>query len=432
MCKLPPNHHIPSGLYISDEVVSEAASRFGTPIYLYDDTTLHQCWDLLSASLPENTVIYYSVKANPNVTIIDRFRQLEAHFEIASLGELMATACAGVAPSEIIFVGPGKSPRELEYAVRRGLEAIVAESKREVRDLQILSDVLDLRTRVALRVNPGFGRGSLAMGGATQFGMDPTTALSILLNAGNYDKLDLIGIHGYLGARILDWRVICEHSRLILEIADDLQQKSGVEFSFIDIGGGFGIPCYKKEQSLDLEALRIGLTELADQYCREHPQTEGIRVESGRFLVGPCGIFVSRVLDVKVSLNQRFVILDGGVNVFGGHDLYLGSRPSPVRVLGRRGDPEAFTLCGPLCTPTDRLAANVCLPKPEVGDLVIFYLAGAYGLTASPGLFLSHGFPSEVLLCNGDLLLIRKPLPLSALLDDQLPGPVLGTLPGVE
>lgn len=420
MVRQPPDKHIPADLQITNEVLVTAANRFGTPLYIYDEMMLRRCWERLTAVLPQRTVVHYSVKANPNIAIINVFGRIGAHFEIASMGELLATSRAGIAPSRVIFVGPGKSRLELEHAARHNLKAIVAESAREVADLESLAAALKVRLRVALRVNPGQGHGTFVMGGPTQFGMEPEVALRILCTADTYSHLDIIGVHGYLGTRVLDWKLLYRHMVIILEHADRLQRESQREFSFVDVGGGFGIPYYEREEALDLESLRSPLVTLFEEYWRKHPGTE-IAVESGRFLVAQAGVFVARVVDVKDSWGQRFVIVDGGINVFGGYDLYGGARPLPIRVVGHEADPpEALTLCGPLCTPMDRLAANILLPVPKPGDLIAFYLAGAYGFTASPGLFLSHGFPCEILLYEGELVEIRRRASYDSLFAEQI------------
>ena len=409
MAKIPPNHHIPRDLSLSDELILQGAKQFGTPMYMYDRYKLEQNWGLLTNHLPDGIKIHYSVKANPSLAIIQTFSQLGANFEVASLGELKAVLRVGVSPSRIIFVGPGKTHSELHYAITRGLNALVGESTREVYDIQTLAQSLGKRTRVALRINPGTGKGMLSMGGPTQFGMEPDAALNVLRVASELTNVEIVGIHGYLGTQILDWRVILEHFRLLLQMSDELQQRSGKPFTFIDLGGGFGIPCYEADQALDLPALRSALSTLFEDYFQKYPTTETVAVESGRFLVGSSGMFVTQVVDIKKNREQYFVILDGGINAFGGHDRYVGSRPMPIRVLDdNKSCQEVLTLCGPLCTPLDRLAASVLLPMPKAGSLVVFYLAGAYGYTASPGLFLSHGFPCEVLATEDRLVLIRR------------------------
>lgn len=409
MSKASPIQHIPSNLSLSDEILKEAASRFGTPLYIYDAHLMQHRWNLLSSILPEDTVVYYSVKANPNIWIIDAFQELGASFEVASAGELTAALRAGVSPTSIIFVGPGKSRQELEDAVARRLGAIVAESRREVKDLQVLSRVRSTKTRVVLRVNPGRGRGMISMGGATQFGMEPHAALDVLINTDRYSNLEIIGLHAYLGTGILDLEVLLRHTHMVLQTADELQRMSGKELEFIDVGGGLGIPYYSGDEAPDWQALTAPLCAVIDEYRQDHPGTDVLAFESGRFLVGPSGVFLTQVLYLKESQGRFFAVLDGGTSVFGGDDPYRGFRPTPVRVLARRVAPShPITLCGPLCTTADRLAVDTLLPVPDVGDLVAFYQAGAYKLTASPGLFLSHGFPCEILMQGDRFRLIRK------------------------
>ena len=409
MARMPPNQHIPTDLTLTDEMLIQGAQQFGTPLYMYDKAKLEENLGLLTGSLPIDVEVHYSVKANPNLAIIRAFADLGASFEVASVGELMAVLRVGVSPSRVIFVGPGKTDAELHYAIKQQLCALVVESPFEVSRVQTLAEQLSEQVRIALRVNPGSGEGMLAMGGPTQFGMESGMALNLLQSAATYSNVKIVGIHGYLGAQILDWRVILAHFGLVLQLADELQQRTGRAFEFIDVGGGFGVPYHERDQALDLDALSTSLSDMICQYRRNYPGTKTLAVESGRFLVGTAGVFITRVIDIKRFGEQLFAILDGGINAFGGHDRYAGSRPTPIRVLG--GDESSLrtlTLCGPLCTPLDRLAAHVRLPMPQIGSLVVFYLAGAYGYTASPGLFLSHGFPCEVLASGGELVLVRR------------------------
>lgn len=419
MYKLPPNQHIPKNL-VGDDTLSEAASKFGTPLYLYDGALMERRWNTLRSFLPKNVIIYYSAKANPNVWIINLFRKLGASCEIASHGELAAALRAGISPSDVIFVGPGKSQYELAHAISQDLAAIVVESRRELEDVQALSRRQKRRTRIALRINPGRGSGSIRMGGITQFGMDVELVLGILKDAFEFIDVEIVGLHAYLGTGILKWEEVFEHTELILQTADYLQEQSNQELTFVDLGGGFGIPYFDRDEETDWNALTEPLTKLLNEYLKKHPQTETVAVESGRFLIGPAGVFLTRVVDVKQVGIKWFVILDGGINIFGGEDRYRGFRPTPSRVVSGEGRKKGpVTLCGPLCTSADRLAVDTLLPIPRIGDLVAFYQAGAYRFTASPGLFLSHGFPCEVLAHDGHLSLIRDRMTPDHFLMDQ-------------
>ena len=408
MSKTPPNHLIPAGT-LSDDWLVRAARRFGTPIYVYDADGIERQWTLLKAGLPDGVDLFYSVKANPSLAVIQKFAKLGAEFEVASSGELAAVRRVGVHPSRVIFVGPGKTEAELRHAVAEGLYALVAESPREVRDVERLAEGRAERVRVVLRINPGPGKGALSTGTVRQFGMEPEAALGVLRSASGLANVEIVGIHGYLGGQILDWKVILEHSRLILQTSENLQRASGREFKFVGLGGGFGIPFHDADQALDLSSLGPALADLVGEYRRRRPETERITVESGRFLAGPSGVFVAGVVEVKRIFDRNFVMLDGGINVFRGYDRTGGLKPTPVRVLGRpEGTPEPLTLCGPLCTVSDRLSVDVLLPMPGIGDLVAYYMAGAYGYSSSPGLLLSHGFPCEVMADGEELALIRR------------------------
>jgi len=213
-------------------------------------------------------------------------------------------------------------------------------------------------------------------------------------------------------------------------MAARMQRSSGERFTVVDMGGGFGVPLYNGEDFLSLGAFSPLLAAAVERYRKVHPWTERLLVESGRFLVAGAGALVTRVVDVKDAGGYRFVILDGGIHALGGRDGYFGARPTPMRVIragpsgecaaqGTKGLSEQ-TFCGPLCTPADRLALRVLTDEARPGDLAVFYVAGAYGLTASAGAFLSRGFPAEVMVRGGEARLIRPALDGGRLLAQQV------------
>lgn len=411
MIRMPPNQHIPKDLALNDDDLAEAVSKFGTPLYLYDGSLIRARWKTLRSLLPKYVTVFYSAKANPNIWVINAFGKLGASCEVASFGELMAALRAGISASDLVFVGPGKSRCELRQAISRGVALVVVESTREIEEIQALSQELVRKTPVALRINPGRGKGSIRMGGITQFGMEAEVALGLLKTAHTLEGIQIVGLHAYLGTGVLDWKHVLAHTKTILQTADRLQRQSGRALSFIDVGGGFGIPYHHRDKPTNWECMKEPIAELLNRYLTAHPQTETIAVESGRFLIGPAGVFLASVLDVKRTKDTWFVILDGGINVFGGDDPYRGFRPPPIRIVGcEREYDQPVTLCGPLCTTADRLATDLVLPMPQQGDVIAFYQAGAYRFSASPGLLLSHGFPREAMVKNGRFFLIRERL----------------------
>jgi diaminopimelate decarboxylase len=424
MTAVPPYQHIPPRLLDLDRDLSRIADKYGTPLYVYDESVIRASWDQLLSAVPRSVDVYYSVKANPNIWVINCLSNCGASAEVASVGECIAALRAGVPRQKIIMVGPGKSGHTLRFAVVNKIKAIVIESLEELEHVEAIATEEREVVDVALRVNPGHGSGAIAMGGPTQFGLDEKTVLDILLAKRRYPHVRLVGIHSYLGTGVLDWNTVVEQTACSLSIASDLERASGIQFEFVDVGGGLGVPYYSGDKALDTDALRRPLRSLIEEYLGKPESPCTVAIESGRFLVGPSGVFLTRVLSVKTRSNRLFVVLDGGINNYGYDDRYRGVRPPPVRLLAKRPMAEhPVTLCGPLCTTSDRLAVNLAFPLPEPGDLLAFYQAGAYAFTANPGLFLSYGFPAEVLLRSDGPKLIRRRFSAEDALEFQTPLP---------
>jgi diaminopimelate decarboxylase len=398
---------IPADLGTDDDTLLRAAGNFGTPLFVYDEGVLKRRWERLRNLLPPCVDILYSVKANPAVEVISAFAALGCGFDVASRGEAAAVSMAGGNHAKSVWVGPGKSEGDLRFAADAGIGVVAVESEGEFGRVRRIAEERSFSPLTALRVNPGRGGGALSMSGATQFGVDFDTAVK-LLSKETGRKVEVAGVHGYLGTGLLDARKLAANMELVLREAERLQRATGRLLSFVDAGGGFGVPLYPGDPPLDEEFLTEELYDLFGRYLDRHPWTEALFVESGRFLTAEAGVMVARVLDVKRVHGRDFAIVDGGINALGGRDGYLGAKHPPLRLLGKDGEGRTpWTVCGPLCTPMDRLAVNVDLPGPEEGDLLAFYLAGAYGPSASPGRFLGRGFPEEVILRGGELTRCR-------------------------
>lgn len=244
------------------------------------------------------------------------------------------------------------------------------------------------------------------MGGKPrQFGVD----LSILRESAaarvaSLRAVELIGVHAYMGTRILDHADVVNNTTHILSIAASLADELGVPLRTVDFGGGLGVPYFDNEKELDLDALHTELNAVIEQFTEHHPDTRLI-MELGRYLTAVAGTYVVRVLYTKESMGQRFVVADGGTNH---HMAAVGvgsfvKRNFPIRSLTRYDEPaqEQVTVTGPLCTPNDVIGKRVALPPVSPGDLLGVERSGAYGPTASPVLFLSHGYPAEVLVDGG-------------------------------
>lgn len=399
--------------------VREIAAEFGTPLFVYDASMLDRKWTELRETLPPEFSICYSVKANPNRTILRRFLDKGAGLEVASAGELQQALAAGCPADRILFAGPGKTEAELEAALRAGVGEIHVESSLEARRLTQAARRLGVCARAGLRVNPGaeVQGGAMRMGGKpAPFGVDEESLDEVIDSLLADPAVEFRGLHIFSGTQILDATVLVNQYRRGIEIARRLAARLGRPLATLDFGGGLGVPYFSTESPLDTHKLRELLQGLMVEIEGDR-SLAGTRflVEPGRFLVAEAGVYVARINDIKVSRGKTFYILDGGMNHHLAASGNLGQvikRNFPLAVVNRLGEAAVHSVdvVGPLCTPLDTLARDAVLARAEVGDLVGIFQSGAYGLSASPLGFLSHPTPAEVLAVDGTSTLIRPRL----------------------
>jgi diaminopimelate decarboxylase len=384
--------------------LKQLVARVGrTPFYVYDRKLLTRRVEELRAALPTRLKLHYAIKANPMPALVAHMARLVDGADVASAGELKVALDAGIPPRDISFAGPGKSGNELSQAVATGA-LLVIESAREVPLLAAASKALELPARVALRINPDFELKSAGMkmgGGPKPFGVDIDRAPELLRAIGEAG-LAFEGFHLFVGSQNLRAGAIAEALRKSYAVITELAAGAPAPVKVINLGGGFGIPYFPGEQSLDLTPIGTVLTGIVEEAAKTFPHAE-IVIELGRYLVGEAGLYVSRIVDRKISNDELFLVVDGGMHQhlaasgnFGqvlrkNYPVAIGSRMHAIKA-------EVVTVVGPLCTPLDILAERMVVPRAEPGDLVVIFQSGAYGASASPQSFLGHPPVLEVLV----------------------------------
>ena len=391
-------------LVVGGERLSVLAARVGqTPFYAYDRVLLRARVASLRAGLPSGIKLHYAMKANPMPAVVGFMAGLVDGIDVASAGELKVALDAGASPLEISFAGPGKRGAELRQAVASRV-LVNVESRREVVALQAISRELGLPARVAVRVNPDFelkGSGMKMGGGPKQFGVDVEQMPELLAELGRAG-LAFEGFHLFAGSQNLRPESICEAQEKSYELALRLAQYAPSPVRFLNLGGGFGVPYFPGEQRLTITSIGDNLERLQQRAKRELPEASLV-IELGRYLVAEAGIYVTRVLDRKISRGQVFLVTDGGLNHHlsaSGNFGQVVRKNYPVTIGNRLGDAkvEQASVVGPLCTPLDLLADRMQLPVAQVDDLVVVFQSGAYGASASPQAFLGHAPCPEVLV----------------------------------
>lgn len=391
-------------LQVGGMPLSRLAARVGqTPFYAYDRKLLTERVSALRATLPEAIHLHYAIKANSMPAVVQHLSGLTDGLDVASLGEMQTALDTGIDPENISFAGPGKTDKELTAAVAAGV-IINMESAGEMERIARIGNTLSIRPRVSVRVNPDFELKTSGMkmsGGPKPFGIDAEQVPDVLRRAGQLE-LDFRGFHIFSGSQNLRSEALIEAQTNTFELASRLAESAPAPIKWLNIGGGFGIPYFPGEKRLDLTPVADNLNLLLEKYQPVLPQAE-IVIELGRYLVGEAGIYVSEVIDKKVSRGETFVVTNGGLHhhlAASGNFGQVIRKNYPVCVGNRvKSDiTETVNIVGPLCTPLDILANKMELPVMEVGDLVVIFQSGAYGLRASPQDFLSHPAPLEVLV----------------------------------
>ncbi|KAB2936350.1 MAG: pyridoxal-dependent decarboxylase, exosortase A system-associated [Candidatus Contendobacter sp.] len=391
-------------LWVGGMPLTQLAARVGqTPFYAYDRRLLDERVALLRRALPAAVELHYAVKANPMPAVVQHMAGLVDGLDVASLGELKVASDTGMDPTRISFAGPGKRPPELAAAIAAGI-TINLESAGELETVARLGQEQDRRPRVAVRVNPDFELKASGMkmgGGPKPFGVDAEQAPALLRRIGQLE-LDFQGFHLFAGSQNLRAAAIVEAHDRTFELALRLAADAPKPVRLLNIGGGFGIPYFPGDAPLDLQPIAANLERWLPR-VKEHLPEARVVLELGRYLVGEAGIYVAEVVDRKVSRGHTFLITNGGLHhhlAASGNFGQVIRKNYPV-VVGNRvtgTEREVVTVVGPLCTPLDILADRMELAKADIGDLIVVFQSGAYGLTASPTAFLSHPACVEVVV----------------------------------
>ena len=383
----------------ADALVAEAGD---TPLFVYDLALVDAKIARFRAAFP-SVHLHYAIKANSYAPLLEHVQKHVDGLDIASGGELGFALEAGADPSTISFAGPGKRDSDLEAAIAAGV-TLNCESEGEAERAFTIGARIGRTPRLAVRVNPDFeikGSGMRMGGGAKPFGVDAVRVPALvrrIIAAGATWR----GFHIFAGSQALDPAALIEAQRATVALAAQLSDQAGEAPALVNLGGGFGIPYFNGEQSLDVEAVGEAL----EQLLRNRPQfLEKIEfaIELGRWLVGECGVYLTRIVDRKQSHGKTFLVTDGGMQhqlAASGNFGQVVRRNYPVAIANRFGaaPDEDVTVVGCLCTPLDRLADDVAMPRAGPGDLVAVFLAGAYGLSASPQAFLAQQAAREIVV----------------------------------
>jgi diaminopimelate decarboxylase len=392
--------------------LTEIAAAVGTPCYVYDADVIRAAYTTLDEAFGDYPhAIHYALKANSALAVVRLLHSLGSHGDANSLGEVDVAMRCGFRPDQIVFTGVGKSAAEIDRAVALGLLAINVESPGELDRIDQRAIAQGTVARVALRVNPDIDSKShphISTGlKSNKFGVPIDEAPALFREMSARRGLTPVGAHVHIGSQITTLDPLTRAAEAVVALAHALRTE-GIEFQHLDMGGGLGIS-YDGGPVVD-----------PAEYVRALVQaTKGsglkVAIEPGRVLVGPAGVLLTRVVDVKQFPGaKRFVVVDAGMTELMRPALYNAyHRIEPVSP--RAGDAVPVDVVGPICESTDSYARDRLLAPVEVGDLISVRDVGAYG-AAMGHTYLRRPLPPEVITEQRQWRVIRRRQTLDELL----------------
>ena len=394
-------------LYIDNVALSDIAAEYGTPSYVYSAQEITNQYDKLANAMKKalpadrQPLLCYACKANSNVAVLAHLRSLGSGLEIVSEGELHRGIKAGFDPQKIVSTGVGKQASEIAECLKAGIHQFNVESLPELEHIQEIASGMDKVATVVFRLNPnvtGGGHHKISTGRKRdKFGLNRRSIFKGFEMAKDMSHVNAIGLSIHIGSQVFTVEAFKQAFEKMPEIVQDLRAE-GYTIDRLDIGGGFPI-IYSDEDLLDLDAYAQWVNDIIV------PLDTEIIMEPGRYLVGNAGVVLSKVLYVKDTQDQRFLVLDAAMNDLIRptlYDAYHGI--SPVQNID--ATKVLYDVVGPICETGDTFSVDRSLPIMNAGDLAVIQSAGAYGFCMASN-YNTRPMPPEIFVKGDNVSVIR-------------------------
>ena len=357
----------------------EKFKELQTPFYYYDADLLRETLKVLTAEAGkhENFVVHYAVKANANPKVLNIIHNAGLGADCVSGGEINAALKAGFPASGIVYAGVGKSDREIELGLSKGIFCFNVESEAELEVIQEIAARMDKTAQVALRINPNIGahtHANITTGLAeNKFGIAMEDMERIIERAQKMSHIQLIGLHFHIGSQILDmgdFEALCNR---INELQDQLE-RCQIQLPNINVGGGLGID-YQHPNRVSIPDFKAYF----DTYAKHLKLRPGqkLHFELGRAVVAQCGSLITRTLYVKQGVAKQFAIVDAGMTELIRPALYQAYHK--IENISSEESVRPYDVVGPICESSDVFGKQIDLNATRRGDLIALRSAGAYG-----------------------------------------------------
>ena len=396
-------------LFIDGVSVQTLAEKFDTPLYVISERRIRSNYQRLQKALTSNyekTRIYFAMKANSNLAVLKTLEKEGANVDAVSPGEVFMALTSGFTPERILFTGTSVRNDELKFLADSNVTVNVDSQSQLDRLLKIAVPKV-----LSVRVNPEIGAGHhehcITAGKQSKFGIWEQDAPAVYA-AAKKAGVERFGIHMHIGSGILDVKPFLAALEKLLAVAKRVHEQVGVNFEFIDVGGGIGVPYKPEDKQLDLQVYSDKVLSLFKNKTKQYGLGEPtFCVEPGRYLVADASILLTTVNTVKTTPFKKFIGVDAGFNTLVRPAMYGSYHPILVANKLVATEEEKYDVAGPICESGDLLAKDRRLPKVEEGDLLAVLNAGAYGFSMSSQ-YNARPRAAEVLVKEGKFKLVRE------------------------
>jgi len=406
------------GLVFESVPLNAIADAIGTPTWVYGAGTMRARYRALAEALAGAGIaadLHYAMKANDHLAILRLFAAEGGGVDVVSAGEIRRALAAGIDPADIVFSGVGKSAADLRLALAENVGQINVESAEELDMLSGLAASLGRTARIVLRVNPDVDAATHAKitTGLAQnkFGIPRAEAAALYARAASLPGVEPIGLATHIGSQILSLAPFRAAYSRIAALVTELRA-GGHTVTTVDCGGGLGIP-YRDEPAPSPAGLAGALR------AAFHNLDVRLKLEPGRWLVGPAGVLLASVVLSKLAGDMRFVVLDAAMNDLirpAMYDAWHGI--VPVAAADAVAPTSRADVVGPVCESGDTFALGRQMPALRHNARVAILDAGAYGSVMS-STYNARPLAAEAMVDGDRWSVIRDRQPLDAMWQDE-------------
>ena len=401
-----------NNLFIENLSAFSLSKKYKTPFYCYSLSQLRNNYNSFNFTFRSvNPLICFSVKSNSNVNLLRELKKIGSGADVVSAGELLKATKAGISSKKIVFSGVGKTADEIKLAIKKNVLLINMESENEANLINKISNRMSSITSVGLRLNPnvtGRTNKKISTGGKDdKFGLVYNDYVSICKKIKKMKNLRLEGLSVHIGSQITKIKPF----KKVLNVINKIINKTNINFKYIDLGGGVGIPYSGKDKKINLKEY----ARLVNRFAKN----KGAKIifEPGRFIAGNTSVLVSKITYIKKSNNKFFIILDAGMNdlmrpaLYDAHHEIIPIRKNKKKIFGN------IQFVGPVCESTDKFLSKKNFTEIKEGDCIAITNVGAYGMSLSSN-YNSRPIIAEVLVNKSKHKLIRKRQSLENLINN--------------